>query len=61
MRKEGAAIMISNHMFVAVAGTPWFPHAFVGVHSAPTAAVAAATRKRRAIAGTAAASVRGFL
>ncbi|KKE99808.1 hypothetical protein EB72_05770 [Mycobacterium sp. SWH-M1] len=61
MRKEGAAIMISNHMSYAVAGTPWFPRAFVPVHSAPAAgATAAAARKRRAIAGTAAASVRGF-
>ncbi|WP_277243815.1 hypothetical protein [Mycolicibacterium obuense] len=53
--------MISNHMSYAVAGTPWFPCAFVPVHSAPAAgATAAAARKRRAIAGTAAASVRGF-
>ncbi|WP_166429178.1 hypothetical protein [Mycolicibacterium obuense] len=52
--------MISNHMSYAVAGTPWFPRAFVPVHSAPAAATAAAARKRRAIAGTAAASVRGF-
>ncbi|MEH3140441.1 MAG: hypothetical protein PGN37_09695 [Mycobacterium kyogaense] len=54
--------MISNHMFYAVAGTPWFPRAIAEVHSAPAAvaATAAAAPKRRAAAGTAAASVRGF-
>ncbi|WP_185976135.1 hypothetical protein [Mycolicibacterium sp. 018/SC-01/001] len=56
--------MLSNHMSYAVVGTRWFPRAFAQVHPAPAAisgaTAAAATRKRRAAAGTAVASVRDF-
>ena len=52
--------MISNHVFHAVAGMPWSSYAFAEIHIAPAIPTAAAARKRRAAAGTAAASVRGF-
>lgn len=58
MRKEDAPIMTSNYEFtgVRVAGMSRILHAPVGVHAAhPTAAIAA-PRKRRAAAGTTAAS-----
>ncbi|PEG39236.1 hypothetical protein CRI77_16550 [Mycolicibacterium duvalii] len=62
MRKEGAAIMKSNHAVIGVTasvmrGTAVF--AVAGAHPAIATAAAAAPRKRRA-ARAIAASVRGF-
>ena len=63
MRKEDAPIMTSDYEFtgVSAAGMSRTLHAPVGEHpahpAAATAAITAAPRKRRAAAGTTAASV----